>query len=175
MKNLPWIPHQWVVLLINEYGEEPRRMASESSQPFPAIPAAWPPDVAQLPSVADLQTVASTLWTVFAGTSEDQRAQRLNAILEQVDLQPRLDSTGRLTWVRPETSRRDLLLLAACAATLVDAVTRFGWKRLGVCAGRDCGDVFIDESGRRLRSYCSGTCLNRARVRAYRSRSSDTK
>ena len=174
MKNLPWIPHQWVVHLINEYGEEPRRVASESNQPFPEMPAVWPPEVAPLPSAADLQTVASRLWAVFAGTSEDQRTHRLNAILEQMELQPRLESTGRMAWACPGTSRRDLLL-AACAASLVDAVTRSGWKRLGVCAGSDCADVFMDDSGRRRRSYCSVTCLNRARVRAYRRRSAGTR
>lgn len=50
------------------------------------------------------------------------------------------------------------------------ATQEHGWRRLGLCAGDDCQDVYLDEAGRGTRRYCSATCLNRARVRAFRSR-----
>ena len=45
-----------------------------------------------------------------------------------------------------------------------------GWERIGTCIGRDCVDVYIDQHGRSPRRYCSVTCLNRGKVRAYRAR-----
>jgi hypothetical protein len=46
------------------------------------------------------------------------------------------------------------------------ATRKYGWSRLGICAGDDCLDGYLDEAGRRTRRYCSVTCLSRARVRA---------
>jgi CGNR zinc finger len=62
------------------------------------------------------------------------------------------------------------VLRAGCAVALMAAVQRNGWDRLGIRDGADCVDVYLDEHGRAPRRYCSGTCLNRARTRAYRSR-----
>ena len=56
-----------------------------------------------------------------------------------------------------------------CRALLA-ATQEHSWLRVGTCAGDDCVDVYVDQDGRGARRYCSATCLNRARVRAYRSR-----
>ena len=51
------------------------------------------------------------------------------------------------------------------------AQARGTWSRLKLCAGDDCGTVFVDTSRNRSAVWCSmARCGNRAKVRAYRGR-----
>jgi predicted RNA-binding Zn ribbon-like protein len=80
-----------------------------------------------------------------------------------------IDAAGEQGWVSEHAGGIELVQ-SACAVSLAEMVTRQGWNRIGTCAGRDCVDVFIDDRGRTARRYCSPSCLNRAKVRAYRAR-----
>jgi predicted RNA-binding Zn ribbon-like protein len=47
--------------------------------------------------------------------------------------------------------------------------------RLGVCADRQCADVYVDASPAGHRRFCSLTCQNRTRVAAFRERRRSTR
>ena len=156
----------WLMQLVNGYGSQPRMVAGEDRDPYPTL--------ANGPGDGDVTTVsrsvlislADRLWSVFAASDHAERAARLNDLIEEAGLSPRIDEHGAPSWV---TSRGDRLV-AACAAAVLEAVREHGWARLGICAGDACVDVYLATSARGQRRYCSSACLNRARVRAYRSR-----
>jgi predicted RNA-binding Zn ribbon-like protein len=166
---VPRIPVPRLVELVNEYAPQTRAAAGEQDDPYPDLSAR--PDALGLPRARtrDLVEIAEGLWLIFAAAQLSERTQRLNTLLEGCALAPSLDESGEIKWT---SSRRDNrgLLLAACVAELLDAAQRYGWERLGICTATDCADVYIDVTGRGSRRYCSHGCLNRARVRAYRSR-----
>ena len=169
MNVIPAVQLPWLVRLVNAYAPAPREAAGEDHDPYPDVmtdpPAPHIPGVAQ----QDLISVAHRLWLVFAAVSAAKRTAAFNEILDDAQLSPKVNERGELFWM---TSRTDSepLLLAGCAATLLAATQEHSWRRVGTCAGDDCVDVYVDQDGRGARRYCSATCLNRARVRAYRSR-----
>ncbi|WP_460753600.1 CGNR zinc finger domain-containing protein [Nocardiopsis oceani] len=110
------------------------------------------------------KAVAERLWPVFGTDGDTQRARRLNDLAGTVGLAPRIRADGTLAWVGSSGE------LARCVVTLIESVVSHGWEASGTCAGDDCVDVFVRTSGRGSRRYCSPTCLNRSRVRAYRAR-----
>lgn len=156
----------WLMQLVNGYGSQPRIVAGEDRDPYPTLPnGPGEVDVTTVPRSV-LISLADRLWSVFAACDHAERAARLNELLEEAGLAPRIDEHGAPSWV---TSRGDPLL-AGCTAAVLEAVRELGWGRLGSCAGDACVDVYLAPSARGQRRYCSSTCLNRARVRAYRSR-----
>jgi hypothetical protein len=167
MQRLPAVRLDWLVDLVNEYGTQPRAVAGEAGQPFPTLIDA-PPPAAGLGS-EELTALADRCWPVFAEPAPALRAALLNDELTAARLSPVATTGGDLLWLTGHSSSL-YVLAAGCASALLAAVTRFGWDRLGICACADCVDVFIDQRGRTRRLYCSPTCLNRARVRAYRAR-----
>lgn len=167
MHRVPAVRPGWLVDLVNEYGTQPRAVAGETDRPFPGLTGA-PPAAAGL-GPGELAAQADRWWPVFAEPSPERRTSLLNAELDAARLSPALTETGDLQWLTGHESPSQILA-AGCASALLAAVTRFGWDRLGVCAGADCVDAYIDQQSRTRRIYCSPTCLNRARVRAYRAR-----
>jgi len=169
MANVPAVPVPWLVQLINEYAPQPRKAAGEDGDPYPDVMRE--PDAPRIGTVAeqDLADVARRLWLVFGAANETDRADRFNKLLKAAGLSPQVDQHGDLRWATRHAGRR-ALLLAACTASLLQAIQAHGWLRLGTCAGDDCLDIYLDRIGRGGRRYCSITCLNRARSRAYRSR-----
>ena len=163
------VPLPWLVRLVNEYAPQPREAAGEDHDPYPELMT--DPRAPRISRVAqpDLISVAHRLWLFFAAVSESERAALFNDMLDDAELSPKVNERAELFWM---TSRTDSgpLLLAGCAAALLAATQGHNWRRLGTCAADDCVDVYVDEAGRGARRYCSTTCLNRARVRAYRSR-----
>ncbi len=117
----------------------------------------------------DLIFIAHRLWLLFAAVGEAERAALLNGLLADAELSPQVNERGELVWVTVRTGSEQLLL-AGCVAALMAVTQERSWRPLGICAGDDCVDVYVDEAGRGARRYCSATCLNRARVRAYRAR-----
>lgn len=169
MEVLPAVALPWLVTFINEYADQPRGEAGEAAQPYPGLHSGGQqPPVSQL-SNAELARIASTLWPVFAVTGIEARAAALNELLRDAKLTPFTTPDGQAGWVTAHGAA-SAVLAAGCAVTLLGAVSSLGWQRLGICAGSDCVDVYIDQTGRTPRRYCSQACLNRARVRAYRSR-----
>lgn len=165
MQRLPAVRLEWLVDLVNEYGTQPRAVAGEAGQPFPDLVDAPPPGLGS----EELAALADRYWRVFAETAPALRADLLTDELAAARLSPVVTAGGDLQWLTGHDSSPEVLA-AGCAGALLAAVTRFGWDRLGICAGADCVDVYIDQRGRTRRLYCSPICLNRARVRAHRAR-----
>lgn len=164
------VPLPWLLELVNEFSPQARLAAGKEH--------ARHPDIWVTPSAPRLRvgkrsmvTVAEQLWRIFAG-SDAERAASLNELVSAATLSPWIGSDGQLGWRSPLSGDRDRLL-AGCTATLITVVGALGWARLGICAGSGCQDVYADSAGRGSRRYCSKTCLNRARVRAYRLRHAD--
>jgi CGNR zinc finger len=148
----------WLVELINGFAPQARLAAGEQDAPYPDLAGT---DLGR----ADLIDLAARLWPVFGAESDTARAAALNEILELSELAPRVGPSA-VGW----TCNPGCALLSGCAATILDVLAEHEWDRLGTCDGHDCDDVYLAESARGARRYCSHTCLNRARVRAYRSR-----
>lgn len=160
------VPIPWLLALVNAYAARPRIAAGEEHLPYPALPE--PVGSAGL-DVQELVGLADQLWPVFGGPTDAERADRLNALLDRSALSPRVDPAGGTGWTSGATGPA-AVAMAGCAVALLAAVREHGWTLLGACAGDDCVDVYLATSARGGRRYCSSTCLNRARVRAYRSR-----
>lgn len=143
-----------LVVLVNEFSPQARAAAGEQDDPYPEPPVA----------VEDPQALAERLWPVFGADDDAARARHLDALVAEVALTPRIGADGTLTWTGTDG------VLTGCVAALVDLVAAHGWTASGTCAADDCVDVFVRTSARGGRRYCSPTCLNRGRVRAYRAR-----
>lgn len=168
MVVVPEVPASWLVALVNGYGTRPRVVSGEQDRPREDLEA-----LAGLPAVVrlarpDLVRIADGLWPVFAAPTPKEGADTLRRLLDGSRLAPTVDADGRSWWVTSRAGTAELVT-AGCAVTLLAIVSTGGWSRLGTCDGADCADVYLDTSGR-SRRYCSPTCLNRARVRAYRAR-----
>lgn len=163
---VPEVPADWLVDVVNQYGAEPRDATGESRGPYPDSSRGRPPSIPQL-SVRQLVRLADQVWPVFSA-EPDERTAALNGLLATSRLTPSLDRQGRVLWWTSHHSPAKQVMAGAVVALLA-VVQSSGWHRLGVCAGNDCADVHIDQR-HRPRRYCSTTCLNRARVRAYRAR-----
>jgi predicted RNA-binding Zn ribbon-like protein len=174
MRMVPSVAPAWLVGLVNEYAQPAREAAGEDRDPYPAVMD--DPMAPRIPRVArrDLIDIAQRLWLLFASESEAERAALFNDLLDDAELSPGVSEDAELIWMTRRTDAGGLLL-AGCAAALLGVIGEHGWGRLGVCAGYDCLDVYLDEAGRGTRRYCSATCLNRSRVRAYRYRQRATR
>ena len=169
MSVVPSVPQPWLVSLANEYAPQTREAAGETRGPYLDVMAE--PQAPRMSRVSqkDLISIAHRLWRIFAAEGEAQRAALFADLLDDAELSPQVNERAELCWTTSHTNAGPLLL-AGCAAALLVATQEHNWRRLGTCAGDDCVDVYIDAAGRGTRRYCSATCLNRARVRAYRSR-----
>ena len=169
MPLAPDVPLPWLIELVNEYAPQTRTAAGEERDPYPNLSSHL--DAPRIGTVTERRLVelAERLWLVFGGAAQSERVEQLNTLLRETALSPKLDDQGALGWTSRHRSQ-SALLLAGCTATLLDLIGTLGWQRLGTCASDTCQDVYADLTGRGSRRYCSHTCLNRTRVRAYRSR-----
>jgi predicted RNA-binding Zn ribbon-like protein len=169
MAPVPAVALPWLIELVNKYSPQTREAVGRQRDPYPDLSGR--DDSPALPGVRsrDLAETAGRLWLVFGREDAAGRAAQLNRLLAESELTPRLDDGARLRWSTRHRGGR-AILLAGCSATLLDAVQRHGWQRLGTCSRSGCVDVYVDLTGRGSRRYCCHTCLNRARVGAYRSR-----
>lgn len=168
MEAVPTVASEWLVLFVNGYSPQARAAAGDDAVPAEAADEAQCAPSA-LATAAEKEQLAGRLWQVFNGPARELQVEVLDALVVDSRLTPFVDAGGRLTWNAPFESAAGRLA-AACTACLVDAVATLGWGRLGTCGGRDCLDVYLDRAGRAPRRYCSPTCLNRAKVRAFRAR-----
>jgi predicted RNA-binding Zn ribbon-like protein len=168
MAELPRIPLSWFIELVNTHGTRPRVTAGETEKPYPELPAVEGVPSAPAVSQSELVAVADRLWPVFAAPAIEDKTRLFNDLAKRFALSPTIGTDAGVRWSIPSTDASEILTAAGVAA-LLDAITEHGWHSLGVCDGEDCADVYLDASNRHRR-YCSATCLNRARVRAYRSR-----
>lgn len=158
----------WLVLFVNGYSPQAGSAAGGDAVP-PDRADQDQPALASEATGAQKAQVAERLWHVFAGPAREHQVAALDAVVATSRLEPHIGSQGQLTWTTSAGGSVDRLT-AACTVCLIGAITTHGWDRLGTCAGRDCVDIYVDRAGRAPRRYCSPTCLNRAKVRAFRSR-----
>lgn len=169
MTTIEPVDFDWLVLLINGYAPQAQKAAGGDAVPVERVSEGQPSFAAGV-TEDDKRQLAEDLWSVFAGPSPTHQVVAFSDLFAGIAASPHVGTDGRLAWRTARTSPSDLLA-ASCIVGLFGAITTYGWARLGTCAGCDCGDVYVDRAGRgRPRRFCSATCLNRAKVRAFRSR-----
>lgn len=157
----------WLVLFVNGYSPQAQTAAGDSAVPA-GLADQDQPAVSSRVRGPEKARLAGRLWRVF-GYSTQARTGALDALISTSRLKPHVDAEGHLVWSSP-VEHAVGRLTAACTVCLIEAITEHGWERLGICCGRDCADTYLDRARRGPRRYCSATCLNRAKVRAFRSR-----
>ena len=161
------MPPDLLVWLVNEWGTAPRAAAGEASDPYPDPDPLTPLGA---PATVGLPAVADRLHRIFATPDLNKRIRLLSVLLAGGPVRPDVTLAGGLpreTWHVDDPGQA---LLAAAALTLRHQLTEHDPARIGVCAGRDCADAYIDASPAGRRRFCSLTCQNRARVAAWRRR-----
>lgn len=168
MSHVVPVSVDWLVVLVNAYSPQAGEAAGHDAVPTERADSDQPAIAARVSGAAKAH-LSEALWPVFAGSTTENGVAALNALVATASLSPRIDADGWMAW---NTSLRSPAgrLLAACAVCLLDAVSNYGWARLGTCDGCDCADVYVDSARRAPRRYCSTTCLNRSKIRAFRSR-----
>ncbi|MGB4779717.1 CGNR zinc finger domain-containing protein [Microbacterium sp.] len=168
------LPIPLLVYIVNEWGDAPRFEAHEGTKPYPTAeslrvesPVFWehfPPFDEQT-----LVDTANLIHPVFASTTGSECAQQLNTLIVESGMAPALSSdqwTVHEVW---NSDRPERALLAGATLALIDHLRHEpDASRLGTCVGDACVDVYVDQSPAGRRQYCSLTCQNRARTRAYR-------
>ena len=122
--------------------------------------------------LGEIRSVRERLHEVFFATDDQEAVQKLNRLLDELELSPFLtdhDGHWHLHYAPDETSvgRRTA---AAMAMGLAAMVAEHGFSRVGACAADDCNDVFIDTSRNRSRRFCCESCSSRTNVAAFRAR-----
>jgi predicted RNA-binding Zn ribbon-like protein len=125
---------------------------------------------------ADVRLVQSVVerWrgVVDAG-SDQERADRLNALLSDYAAYPRLSNHAGTGWHvhyrDPDVSLGRVVAALVTVGTTLHLAGR-GMHRLGRCAADDCDQIIVDVSRNGRQRYCSPTCSNRDAVRRHRAR-----
>ena len=170
------LPADFVVDVINEWGTAPRQAAGQQDHDHPdfaALAAAHRLDTGPVTTrLSDhgLTCVADALYPIFSAPTEEAAVAAINDLLASGAPQPRLSCDGgplAERWAAPASQQ----LLAACVLTLYQQLIRWGdSRRLGLCSGPRCADVYVDLSPGGHKRFCSLTCQNRNRVAAFRAR-----
>ena len=155
MMDLETMTADELVALVNDWGTRPRQVGA---RPAPA----------EVPDAAARTALADRLHAVFAADGSE-RAGMVNAMLAETAVRPEVaedDGVLRAGWSVP---RPAAALLASAALALREHLAN-NPERLGVCADRQCADIYVDASPAGHRRFCSTTCQTRARVAAFRER-----
>lgn len=122
--------------------------------------------------VEEVRAIRTRLRAVFEAETIEEATKGLNQILTDVVATPRisLHGEGPHLHFEPITGRIAQWLGAATAMGLSVVLIEDGIDRFGVCSSPSCGDIFIDTSKNRSRTYCSATCTSRENVAAHRRR-----
>lgn len=96
------------------------------------------------------------------------RRDRLNALVETYQLQPRFTADGALVFEARATSAIGSLV-ARMLGRAVELEQQGLLDHLKTCAADTCVVPFVDTSPSHRRRYCSPTCATRMRVRRHRS------
>jgi CGNR zinc finger len=152
-----------LVALVNDWGTVPRRVGDRSAPPSGRSAADPTDDPTDNPT-----DVADRLHAVFAAADAVERARLVTAMLTDATVRPEVADDGTLAaaWSVPVP---DTALLASAALALRGHLADHP-DRIGVCADRQCADVYVDASPAGHRRFCSLTCQNRTRVAAFRER-----
>jgi predicted RNA-binding Zn ribbon-like protein len=151
-----------LVALVNEWGTLPRQVGDRAA-PTPVSDGAF-----SLGPVA-MTAAADRLHAVFAAADSIERARMVNAMLAETAVRPDVaqdDGLLRAGWSVPKPPTA---LLASAALALREHLVAHP-DRLGVCADRQCADIYVDASPAGHRRFCSTTCQTRTRVAVFRER-----
>ncbi|MCR2800574.1 MULTISPECIES: CGNR zinc finger domain-containing protein [unclassified Microbacterium] len=168
------LPLPLLVHIVNEWGDAPRIEAHEGNEPYPtaeSLRAQSPQFWAHFPPFDErtLVETANLVHPIFAAPSGSECAERLNGLISEAQMSPALSSEAWTVQEVWHTARPDRALLAGATLSLIDHLRHEpDASRLGVCEGDACADVYVDQSPAGRRQYCSLTCQNRNRTRAYR-------
>ena len=149
-----------LVALVNDWGTVPRRTGNRAAPPAEAPPGDGP---------AEAIAVADRLHAVFAAADAVERARLVNAMLAETTVRPEVAPDGGVLAAAWSVPGPRTALLASAALALRGHLAAHP-DRLGVCADRQCADVYVDASPAGHRRFCSLTCQNRTRVAAFRER-----
>jgi predicted RNA-binding Zn ribbon-like protein len=101
--------------------------------------------------------------------------ERLNALLVQHPVRPRISGHDAQTWHLHVNDRDDsvaAILIGEALFGMTLAVTELGADRFGWCAADSCGNAFFDGTPNHSKRFCSARCATRTNVAAYRQRQS---
>jgi hypothetical protein len=127
---------------------------------------------ADLTALTALRTELAAIFTAAAAGDEQVAVARLNALLVRHPVHPVVtggDGPGWQLDLAGHGTVADRFAVAA-AAGLASVVTSAGLNRLGQCAARGCGGVFVDSSASGSRRHCAGHGEEGGTVTALRSR-----
>lgn len=165
----------FVVDLVNGWSTTARRAAQELDEPFAKFERIA--DVHGLAASAfgldlrddDLVRVADALYLSFSASDDEQAADHLNTLLAETRPSPRLAHVrGQLVDSWAVHAGRQALLASCVLALRQCLIDQGNGRRLGVCSGIKCADVYVDASPAGRKRFCDITCQNRARVTAFR-------
>ena len=129
------------------------------------------------PSEAELDALHALrrqLRAIVVASTEESRADMVNALLSRATITPRVvdhDGLGRHLHYFPPYAPLTEHLLADCAMALAHLLAADESPRLRICARPGCGRALFDTTKNRSRIYCdSATCGNRLHSAAYRAR-----
>lgn len=121
-----------------------------------------------------LRMLRAELTAVFAAAAQRDHAaaaDRLNALLVQYPVRPKLVRHDRSRWHLHLDESGSLAdrYAAGAIASLAAVAAQFGMSHLGICAIPDCRLAFVDASASRTSRYCAKHCASKANVTALRS------
>jgi hypothetical protein len=124
--------------------------------------------------ISDLHAVRGALRELFGLDDPDLVAARVNALLSQAPVQPRLSHHDGYDWhmhyFAPGAALAEHLAVDGGMA-VAQVVAEGETERLRVCQAPDCDAVLVDLSRNRSKRYCDARgCGNRMNVAAYRER-----
>ena len=123
-----------------------------------------------------LYRLAGQLRVVFeraAAGDIDACARRVNALLAEYRAAPQLIRHDDEPWhvhFHSEDAGLASRWGATCATALAVVLSNGTLDRLGICPAAGCQNVYVDVSRNGSRRFCSGGCLNRTKVSAFRAR-----
>jgi predicted RNA-binding Zn ribbon-like protein len=106
---------------------------------------------------------------------ETDVVERLNGMLEQHPVRPRISGHDAQTWhlhVNDSTDSVASILIGEALFGMALAVTEIGADRFGWCADPSCGAAFFDGTANHSKRFCSARCSTRTNVAAFRRRQS---
>ncbi|MDQ3275183.1 MAG: CGNR zinc finger domain-containing protein [Actinomycetota bacterium] len=124
--------------------------------------------------LAAVHALRERLYAIFLSSSEHELAARINAIITEAPVQPRLTDHDDYDWhmhyFTPGAALPEHLAVDGAIA-LAQVMASGERDRLRVCDAPDCSQVLVDLSRNRSKRYCDArTCGNRLHVAAYRER-----
>ncbi len=136
----------------------------------PDLAPATPTDLTRIYSLRD------TLREVFNAGDETTAVDRLNSILDENPVLPRLSAHSGEPHLHydPVEATVSSWVGAITAMGLASVVVEHGISRFGSCGASNCRDVFVDTTRNRSRLHCCHACSTREAVAAYRKRQTTT-